>query len=276
MDNMPVIVLVDQNTIVKSRIRDILANQDIKIYEAFNRQEMLRILSENNYKVDLIITEIEIDTSNSFDGISLIKLVKTKRSSIPVVILTSISKKEVITKCLLEGAADYILKPFEDEYLKEKLLKYINIESLTELTVLRFNLKNFLESEIYKARKGNYFFSLLMIQFHSNLEDESDLHKYGFYNYAESLYKEIKSLFWESDLYIQHGFQSHLGFFPFCDQENTKVIIQKISSRFENFKMSERNISNYYITHAFATYPTDGATASELLNTLALKNKDNF
>jgi len=275
MDNTPVVILVDQNTIVKSRIRDILPNQDIKIFEAFNRQELLRIMAVNNYKIDLIITEIEIDTSNNFDGISLIQLVKSKRSSIPVVILTSISKKDVITRCLLEGAADYILKPFEDEYLKEKLLKYINIESLTELTVLKFNLKNFLESEIYKARKGKYYFSLLMIQFYSCSEDESSP-KYAFYNFAESLYKEIKSLFWESDLYIQHGFQSHLGFFPFCDQENTKVIIKKIIAKFDEYKENESNISNYSINHAFATYPTDGETAFDLLNTLALKNKENI
>lgn len=273
MDNLPVVVVIDQNTVVKNRIRSILANQDINIYEAYNRHEILNILSENNYKVDLIITDIEIDTNTSFDGISLIKLVKTKRSSIPVVVLTSISKKDVITRCLLEGAADYILKPFEDEYLKEKLLKYINIENLTELTVLKFNLNNFLASEIHKAKKGNYNFSLLMVKFNSSSEDESNAPKCGFYNYAESIYKDIKTLFWESDLYIQHGFQSHLGFFPFCDQDNTKVIIQKISSRFEKFKLSEPDLNNYSITQVFATYPTDGDTSSALLQALTSKEQ---
>ena len=276
MDNLPVVVLVGHNTLVNSRFKNVFANQDIKIYEAYNRRELLRILSQNNNKVDLILTEIEIDTKNSFDGVNLIQLVKAKRSSIPVVVMTSVCKKEVITRCLHEGAADYILKPFKDEYIKEKLLKYIDIEKLTESTVLQFDLKNYLESEIHKAKKGSYYFSLLKVQFDSSSEEEAAISNSGFYHYAESIYTDMKPLFWESDLYIRHGYQCHLGFFPFCDQTNTKIIIQKIESRFENFKLFEPNMSDYSITYAFATYPTDGETASELLKNLSANIKDNL
>ncbi|MDD2621081.1 MAG: hypothetical protein PHC92_10485, partial [Syntrophomonadaceae bacterium] len=192
------------------------------------------------------------------------------------VMLTSISKKDVITRCLLEGAADYILKPFSDEYLKEKILKYINIESLTEMTVLKFNLKSFLDSEIYKAQKGKYQFSLLMVQFYSSGTEEWESPKYAFYHFAEHLYQELNSLFWESDLYIQHGYQSHLGFFPFCDQNQTEKIIAKINAKFEEFKAAEPNMLHYHISHAFSTYPADGESASDLLNALALKNKENI
>ncbi|HVI43036.1 MAG TPA: response regulator [Anaerovoracaceae bacterium] len=117
MNNSPVVILVDPNIIVKSRIKAILASQDVKIFEAINRHEVLSILSKSNYNVALVITEIEISTKNSFDGVSLIKLIKKMSSSIPVVVLTSICKKEVITKCLHEGIADYILKPFEDDVI---------------------------------------------------------------------------------------------------------------------------------------------------------------
>lgn len=279
MSNTANIVLIDQNTIVKSRIRDIFAssdiseNLDIKIFEASNRREVIRILNETGSNVDLIVSEMEIDTGSSFDGINLIKLVKTKRSSIPVVILTSIGRREVITQCLREGAADYILKPFKDEYLKERLLKYVNLESLTEATIINFNLKNFLDGEIYKAKKGKYPFSLLSVQFHSSAEDESELPKNCFYTYADYIYREIKSLFWEADLYIQHGFQSHLGFFPFCDESHTKLIIKKIDEKFEDLKFSEPSIINYNISHAFATYPANGKETQALLNDLTVKSK---
>ena len=274
--NKPVIVLAEQNPIVRSRIRDILADHEIKIQEAYNRDEVLRILAESQYNVDLIISEIEIDTDDDFDGIALIQLAKKKRSSIPVVILTSVSQKDVITRYLREGAADYILKPFEDEYLKQKILKYINIETLTEMTVLKFNLKNFLEGEIYKARKGKYPFSLLMVRFNSSQEDEETSQNHVFYNFAESLYKSLSSLFWESDLYIQHGFQSHLGFFPFCDQAHTETIITKLNAKFAECKAADPGMKNYEIFHAFATYPADGETSQELLNTLAERTKESL
>lgn len=269
MDNIPVVVLVGHNTLVNNRFKSIFANQNIKIYEAYNRRELFRILNQNNNCVDLILTEIEIDTRNSFDGINLIRQVKARRSSIPVVVLTSVCKKEVITRCLREGAVDYILKPFKDDYLKEKLLKYIDIEKLTESTVLNFNLKGFLESEIHKAKKGNYCFSLLKVQFDSSAEEEAAIPNSCFYQYEESIYNEMKSLFWESDLYIQHGHQCHLGFFPFCNETNRNYIMDKIKSRFEEYKLMEPNTRGYFINFTYATYPTNGETASELLRNLS-------
>lgn len=272
MEKTSVVILVEPNTIVKNRIKDVLSNHGIKIYEALNRQQVLRILLKTSYKVDLIVSEVDIDPFNNFNGINLIKMVKAKSSSIPVVVLTSNSKKEIITSCLREGASDYILKPFNDDNLRERLLKYINIEHLTESTVLTFNLKSFLDSEIYKAKKGCYFFSLMSLHFHSSAENES-ASPYSFYNYSELIHTEMKSLFWDSDLYIQHGFQSHLGFFPFCDEPHTKIILNKIEEKFENIKRSEPNLRNYYITHAFATYPTNGRSTAGLLKYLANKSK---
>lgn len=269
MDNQPVVVLVGQNTLVSSRFKNIFSNQNIKIYEAYNRRELFRILFQNN-NVDLILTEIDIDTKNGFNGINLLQQVKVQRSSIPIVVLTSIGKKEVITRCLREGAADYILKPFKDEYLKEKLLKFIDIEKMTESTVLQFNLKSFLESEIHKAKKGNYSFSLLKIQFDLSAEEETAVTRPNFYQHAETIYSEMKSLFWESDLYIKHGQQCHLGFFPFCDETNRKLVSDKIESRFERLKLKEPDLNGYSITHRFASYPADGETVSELLNSLSV------
>ncbi len=275
MDNLPVVVLVGQNTLVNSRFKNIFAGQNIKIYEAHNRRELFRILFQNN-NVNLILTEIDIDTRNSFNGINLIQQVKAQRSSIPVVVLTSIGKKEVITRCLYEGANDYILKPFKDEYLKEKLLKYINIEKFTETTVLQFNLKNFLEGEIHKAKKGSYCFSLMKLQFDSGAKGDVATPNSGVYQCAESIFNEMKSLFWESDLYIRYGYLCHLGFFPFCNQTNRKLIIDKIESRFEHFKSMEPNMRDYSITYTFASYPADGETVAELLSNLSVNINDDI
>lgn len=272
MEGLPVVVLVDSNIIVKNRIRKILSDQEITIYEAGNRQELLGILAANKDQVDLIITDIEIDTDRSLDGISLIKLVKSKSDTIPVVVLTSTSKREVITQYLREGTADYILKPFEDTYLKEKLLKHINMESLTEFTVLKFSLKNYLEHELYKAKKGGYSFTLLKISFKLNTDNEDASNE--FYKHSKAVYQEIKSLFWESDLYIQHGYHSHLGFFPFCNQENSRVIGDKIIARYEEFQAKDPDMQKYAITQTYSTYPTDGESAGDLLKVLEARNSE--
>jgi len=271
MENMPVVVLLDHNTLVKSRIRNIFKDQDVKIYEAYDSRELLRILHVHNNKIDLVVTEI--DKNDDYNGLDIIRLVKSRSSSIPVVVLSSVSRKEVIAECLLEGASDYILKPFQDEYLKAKLLKYINFENLMESAVVQFNLKNYLESEIYKAKKKNYCFSLLKVQFDSCTEDESSPPKNGFRYYDELLYKEMKSLFWESDLYVRLGRQCHLGIFPFCGQENEEIIIEKIKFGFESCKSIEPGLRDYTISHSFAAFPADGETAAELLSNLARSDR---
>ncbi len=270
MNNEAVVVLAGHNTLVNSRIKNVFSGYSIKTYEVYNRRELFRILSQTKNNVDLILTEIEIDPKNGFNGVDLIQQVKAKRSGIPVVVLSSVCKKEVITQCLYKGASDYILKPFKNEYLMERLIKYIDIEKSTESTVLQFNLKDFLGSEIHKARKGQYCFSLLKIQFDSIEEKDTATSDHCFYHYEQAVYEEMKSLFWESDLYIQHGYQCHLGFFPFCDQNNKNIILGKIESQFENFKLREPNIRNYSIAYTFASYPKDGETASELLRSLSV------
>ena len=138
MESAPVVVLVDPNRVVKERIRKILSDQDVTIYESLSKEDLLCVMKENENQINLIITDIEIDTERNFDAMSLIEMVKDRSDTIPVVVVTSDSRKDVITKYLREGAADYILKPFEDDYLKEKLLRHINVESLTEFTVLKF------------------------------------------------------------------------------------------------------------------------------------------
>lgn len=94
MENMPVVVLLDHNTLIKNRIRNIFKDQNVKIYEAYNSRELLRILHAHNNKIDLIITEIEIDNRDGFNGKDLIRLVKARSSSIPVVVLSSVGRKE--------------------------------------------------------------------------------------------------------------------------------------------------------------------------------------
>jgi len=268
VENTPVIILLDNNTLVKNRIRNILEDHKVKIFEACGRAELLRILSINK-RVDLIVTEIEIDSRTGFNGIELLRLVKSMESNTNVVVLSSVGKKEVITKCLQEGAADYILKPFEDEKLKKRLLKYLDIKNMTESTVLQFNLKNYLESEIYKAKKKDYCFSLLKLQFAPGAGEGAAHSKQGVYSYDEFIYREMKSLFWESDIYVRLGCQCHLGFLPFCDRESAEIIVNKIKSGFECVKSLEPNIRDFTIAHAFATFPYDGGTASELLEKLS-------
>lgn len=274
MDSLPIVILVDSNIVVRNRIRRLLSDQKITIYEAFNREELLSILTENKNQVDLIITDVEIDTDRSLDGISLIKLVKSKSDMIPVIVLTAISKKEVFSKYLHERPAEYILKPVDDTLLKEKILKHIDTEGLTEFTVLKFSLKNFLESELYKAKKCSYNFTLLKISFKLIGDAESNQLTNEFYKHSQSVYQALKALFWDCDLYIENGNQSHLGFFPFINHENLKLVTDKIVAKYEALQLIDPEMQNYSINQTHSIYPTDGESTTELLKALESRHAE--
>ena len=266
MKDLPVVIFAGHNSVIKNRIKLLLSDQEITFREAKDRQEMDRILWEFDRQIDLIISDLEVDSFTDFNCIELINLIKATDARTPIIILASESRKDVVANCLMMGAAEYVLKPFNDDYLKEKLLKYIDIETLNKSTILNFNLNDFLSGEIYKARKGKYNFTLLSIKFKEYSERETN--QTSFLLYSDMIYHTIKELFWEADLYIQYGFQSHLGFFPFCTDKSVKIISNKIWSRFTELKLKEPSLDNYSFSQSHATYPSDGETVAELLNKL--------
>lgn len=72
----------------------------------------LKIINENKY--DLIFSDIEMPNMN---GLEFLKRVKSMEShkNIPIVILSSVNKQDVIDKALHLGAVSYINKPYNRE-----------------------------------------------------------------------------------------------------------------------------------------------------------------
>lgn len=72
----------------------------------------LKIIGENKY--DLIFSDIEMPNMN---GLEFLKKVKSMEShkNIPIVILSSVNKQDIIDKALHLGAVSYINKPYNRE-----------------------------------------------------------------------------------------------------------------------------------------------------------------
>lgn len=72
-------------------------------------------------KFDLVITDWNMPRMN---GLELLKAIKADASlgGIPVVMVTAEADKEQVITALKEGASNYIVKPFNAETLRDKLL----------------------------------------------------------------------------------------------------------------------------------------------------------
>ena len=118
---LKVLVVDDEEDIVEV-IKDRLEAYGFTVATAGTGLQALKKLSME--KFDGIFLDIKMPEMN---GIEALEEIRKNGLTIPVIILTSSSTKDVALEAMAKGANDYLLKPFEWEELKTKIEKIYNI-----------------------------------------------------------------------------------------------------------------------------------------------------
>jgi DNA-binding NtrC family response regulator len=93
----------------------------------------------NEHRPDLVITDLSMP---GMDGIQLLKEVKAHDREIPVILITAHATVKSAITAMKEGAFDYIIKPFENEDLKNIVSNALALSRLSkENRYLREELK---------------------------------------------------------------------------------------------------------------------------------------
>lgn len=112
---MKKILLVEDSNEINDLLRKLLIN-DYQITSSYSGTEGL--LHFKNGSFDLIILDIMLPGKS---GEEVLKEIR-KVSSIPIIILTAICNKDKVTDLLLNGADDYLTKPFDINELKARIV----------------------------------------------------------------------------------------------------------------------------------------------------------
>ena len=107
---MAKILIVDDEERVRTILRLMLNGKNHEIGEAGNGLEALEQLAAHSY--DLVISDIRMD---GLDGHGLLKAIKEQNLGCPVVFITAFATLESAVEALRLGAADYLVKPFEEK-----------------------------------------------------------------------------------------------------------------------------------------------------------------
>jgi two-component system, chemotaxis family, chemotaxis protein CheY len=113
------IVIIDDSRILRARLNEVCVEMGIgKVYEAGNGRAGLEVLAE--FRVDLVICDWQMP---EMSGAQLVALMKKsdKLRSIPIILISSLADKGKVLELLLQGVTAYIVKPFEDAKIKEKI-----------------------------------------------------------------------------------------------------------------------------------------------------------
>ena len=111
---LPSLLLVEDSVELSQYLRHELESQ-YNVLHSFSAESGLKILQSRS--VDLILTDIGLP---GMSGVELCAELQSSRtlSHIPIIVLSAMSSTDIKTRCIKNGAAMYIEKPFSVSYLK--------------------------------------------------------------------------------------------------------------------------------------------------------------
>ncbi len=123
------ILTVDDSKTVRIIVKKAFKSFDCDILEAANGVEGLALAAKD--APDVVLLDI---TMPVMDGVEMLTKLKSDPmlKGIPVVMLTAEGGREHVLKIAKIGVRDYIVKPFKEELLVEKVMRIIDIKPLSE------------------------------------------------------------------------------------------------------------------------------------------------
>ena len=100
------ILIIEDNNEIQEILKTLLSEEH-EVIQAFSGTEGMIRFEQGN--IDLILLDIMLPGKN---GDQVLKTIR-QASSVPVIMLTALSDKKLISQYLLDGANDYIVKPFD-------------------------------------------------------------------------------------------------------------------------------------------------------------------
>ena len=145
---MKKILIIEDDISIHNLLKELLTKNNYQVFAAYSGTEAILILEK--HQIDLIILDLMIP---GLTGEEIIKKVK----EIPIIVLSAKINPEDKINCLLNGANDYLTKPFHNEELlaRIKVQLRINKKENKELIYKDIKLLNDNRTLLYKDKKIN-------------------------------------------------------------------------------------------------------------------------
>jgi two-component system chemotaxis response regulator CheY len=103
-------MIVDDATVMRMRLRDILSQRYEVVGEAENGQRALELYEE--LRPDFVTMDI---TMAEMNGMEALKNLMARYPDAKVVMVSAMGQKAMVFEALSQGARDFIIKPFDPE-----------------------------------------------------------------------------------------------------------------------------------------------------------------
>ena len=116
------VLVIEDSSAMRSLITESVEDLDLTVVQAKNGFEALRLLPAHRF--EMIITDINMPAINGLEFVSFVKGSDAYRA-IPVIIVTTETAAADRRKGLALGAAAYVTKPFDPEFLKSTVTQVL-------------------------------------------------------------------------------------------------------------------------------------------------------
>jgi two-component system chemotaxis response regulator CheY len=114
------LMIVDDALIMRMKIREIAARAGWTVVaEADNGEEA--VAKFNEHRPDLMTLDMVMP---KMDGLAALKAIREHNPSARIVMVSAVNQKDKLRECIVNGALDFIVKPFDTEHLSSFFEKY--------------------------------------------------------------------------------------------------------------------------------------------------------
>jgi len=116
MDPKPKLLLVDDETAITDRLAPFLSRAGFEVKTAADGEAALREI--DSYMPDLVVLDVLMPR---LDGREVLRQLRQKGDWTPIILLTQVGESSERAMALMEGADDYINKPFDSNELVARI-----------------------------------------------------------------------------------------------------------------------------------------------------------
>lgn len=145
---MPSILIVEDDITFSLMLKTWLGKKGFEVKALSSVTEAKRQIENAVY--DLILSDLRLPDG---DGIDLLKWIKEKQTSLPLIMMTSYAEIQTAVQAIKLGASDYIAKPLNPEELLEKIREVIKAESATHPVAKPSETTAYIEGQSPAARQ---------------------------------------------------------------------------------------------------------------------------
>lgn len=118
---MRVLVVEDSETMRKIIVRSLHAIGVIDVLEATDGMEAIQLYKSQS--PDIVLTDWNMP---NMDGLQLVRELRSHGIQVPIIMITTEVQESQVNAAMNAGCNDYITKPVDPDFLREKLNKHVS------------------------------------------------------------------------------------------------------------------------------------------------------